>query len=148
MRVAFNTTPIGRQLLFPSLFGPRLRVARRLSKIVLRWCHPYTGQHHQRMFAAPQCRGLPISKVMEVWGFEPQTYGLQSHRSSHLSYTPHACPDRLARTLSCKRGPRRLPTPRGAHGTISRTRNERREERAVGHDQVSRVTLDSGCGCP
>ena len=25
---------------------------------------------------------------MEVWGFEPQTYGLQSHRSSHLSYTP------------------------------------------------------------
>lgn len=26
--------------------------------------------------------------VLEVWGFEPQTYGLQSHRSSHLSYTP------------------------------------------------------------
>ena len=25
---------------------------------------------------------------MEVWGFEPQTYGLQSHRSSQLSYTP------------------------------------------------------------
>ena len=25
---------------------------------------------------------------MEVWGLEPQTYGLQSHRSSHLSYTP------------------------------------------------------------
>ena len=25
---------------------------------------------------------------MEVWGFEPQTYGLQSHRSGQLSYTP------------------------------------------------------------
>ena len=25
---------------------------------------------------------------LEVWGLEPQTYGLQSHRSSHLSYTP------------------------------------------------------------
>ena len=25
---------------------------------------------------------------VEVWGFEPQTYGLQSHRSSQLSYTP------------------------------------------------------------
>ncbi len=25
---------------------------------------------------------------MEIWGFEPQTYGLQSHRSSQLSYTP------------------------------------------------------------
>jgi hypothetical protein len=25
---------------------------------------------------------------MEVWGLEPQTYGLQSHRSSQLSYTP------------------------------------------------------------
>ena len=25
---------------------------------------------------------------MEVWGLEPQTCGLQSHRSSHLSYTP------------------------------------------------------------
>ena len=25
---------------------------------------------------------------LEVWGFEPQTYGLQSHRSSQLSYTP------------------------------------------------------------
>ena len=25
---------------------------------------------------------------VEVWGLEPQTYGLQSHRSSHLSYTP------------------------------------------------------------
>ena len=30
----------------------------------------------------------PYFYVMEVWGFEPQTYGLQSHRSSHLSYTP------------------------------------------------------------
>ena len=26
--------------------------------------------------------------TVEVWGLEPQTYGLQSHRSSHLSYTP------------------------------------------------------------
>ena len=25
---------------------------------------------------------------VEVWGLEPQTYGLQSHRSGHLSYTP------------------------------------------------------------
>ena len=25
---------------------------------------------------------------LEVWGLEPQTYGLQSHRSSQLSYTP------------------------------------------------------------
>jgi hypothetical protein len=29
---------------------------------------------------------------VEVWGFEPQTYGLQSHRSGQLSYTPR---DRL-----------------------------------------------------
>ena len=28
---------------------------------------------------------------MEVWGLEPQTYGMQSRRSSQLSYTPH-CP--------------------------------------------------------
>ena len=26
--------------------------------------------------------------LLEVWGFEPQTYGLQSHRSDQLSYTP------------------------------------------------------------
>ena len=32
--------------------------------------------------------GRVESEPVEVWGLEPQTYGLQSHRSSHLSYTP------------------------------------------------------------
>lgn len=29
-----------------------------------------------------------FNSFLEVWGFEPQTYGLQSRRSSRLSYTP------------------------------------------------------------
>ena len=44
------------------------------------------------------------SAPVEVWGLEPQTYGLQSHRSSHLSYTPA---DRHRRsTLLERRRPR------------------------------------------
>ena len=36
----------------------------------------------------PKTENCQNQKKLEVWGFEPQTYGLQSHRSSHLSYTP------------------------------------------------------------
>ena len=36
---------------------------------------------------------------MEVWGFEPQTSGLQSPRSSQLSYTPAYFFTSLNRTL-------------------------------------------------
>ena len=35
----------------------------------------------------PPSSGASTTRV-EVWGVEPQTYGLQSHRSSQLSYTP------------------------------------------------------------
>ena len=45
-----------------------------------------------RRLSSSRFRALPgtLSVVcdMEVWGLEPQTYGLQSHRSGHLSYTP------------------------------------------------------------
>ena len=79
-----------------------------------------------------------LSCVMEVWGFEPQTYGLQSHRSSHLSYTPPlVLRPGAVRTNPCKRGPRRLPTP-AVQGTTCpgatlgfATNGERREPAIV-----------------
>ena len=53
----------------------------------------------------------PLSYVLEVWGFEPQTYGLQSHRSSHLSYTPVRS------------------SPRGTSGQQRHAKTARREKR-------------------
>ena len=41
-------------------------------------------------------RECSTRRGVEVWGLEPQTYGLQSHRSSHLSYTPGARQNRSA----------------------------------------------------
>jgi hypothetical protein len=44
-----------------------------------------------RSLERPRLRhALTASLAVEVWGFEPQPYGLQSHRSSQLSYTPNA----------------------------------------------------------
>ena len=40
------------------------------------------------LFTAAPSAPLVAMLFVEVWGLEPQTYGLQSHRSSHLSYTP------------------------------------------------------------
>ena len=70
---------------------------------------------------APPARGFveahgggpprPLSYVLEAWGFEPQTYGLQSHRSSHLSYTPVRS------------------SPRGTSGQQRHAKTARREKR-------------------
>ena len=62
------------------------------------------GRHKGVLRTAPARRVL--CHVMEVWGFEPQTYGLQSHRSSHLSYTPRA---------DSARGPLRYPRVTSGH---------------------------------
>ena len=46
----------------------------------------------ESIFKEPRTQRLFGGAAVEVWGFEPQTYGLQSHRSGQLSYTPR---DRL-----------------------------------------------------
>ena len=48
-------------------------------------------------------RECSTRRGVEVWGLEPQTYGLQSHRSSHLSYTPGARQNRSA-SVTTKKG--------------------------------------------
>ena len=58
--------------------------------------------------ASPESEQSDLATV-EVWGLEPQTYGLQSHRSSHLSYTPG---DRI--------GGRRVEPPRTQKGCATR----------------------------
>ena len=83
------------------------------------------GRHKGVLHGTGAPRGL--CRVMEVWGFEPQTYGLQSHRSSHLSYTPHWRSNRNGSSQSVQRGPRRLPTPATHFGRRIRIRNERRQ---------------------
>ena len=99
-----HTTPERRQLsLFPSLTEPRqppegiilsLKETGSLSGAV-KDLSPWTTQvasatYHQpgRLVSHGAIAPRLLSYVLEVWGFEPQTYGLQSHRSSHLSYTP------------------------------------------------------------
>ena len=47
-----------------------------------------SGVRHYRLGSTWSPAGNARRGGLEVWGLEPQTYGLQSHRSSHLSYTP------------------------------------------------------------
>ena len=65
----------------------------------------------------------PLSYVLEVWGFEPQTYGLQSHRSSHLSYTPVRS------------------SPRGHPGSSATPRRQDKRRESPHCERVVRVTL-------
>ena len=68
-------------------------------------------------------------RKLEVWGFEPQTYGLQSHRSSHLSYTPPLAPEPDGPSQSVYKGSSSSTYPRDAQGATLDC-NEAREERA------------------
>ena len=65
---------------------------------------------------------------MEVWGFEPQTYGLQSHRSSHLSYTPSLVLKPSGPNQSVQKGSSSSTYPRGACGTTLGLATEERGE--------------------
>ena len=65
----------------------------------------------------------PVESVpVEVWGLEPQTYGLQSHRSSHLSYTPA---DRHRRSTLWSAAWPRSTVPRARVVLLSRLKPER-----------------------
>ena len=100
------------------------------------------------LYAGRDAPHVFLSYFVEVWGFEPQTYGLQSHRSSHLSYTPHWRSNRSGSSQSVQRGPRRLPTPATHSGAALGFATKGDKERAIGRNRVSRVTLESGCGHP
>ena len=136
MQVVFITTSIGRQLLFPSLFGAThktlpegcQRTSTGQSAAPIGNVHGLANFPRRRSTA-----GLPAIG-MEVWGFEPQTYGLQSHRSSHLSYTPPLVlkPERSEPTRAKGVLVVYLP-PRCHPGTTSgfATKGERREPAIV-----------------
>lgn len=51
--------------------------------------HRFTLSLFSAFTRAPEAARL---RRLEVWGFEPQPYGLQSHRSGQLSYTPPSLP--------------------------------------------------------
>ena len=116
MQVVFITTSIGRQLLFPSLFGAThktlpegcQRTSTGQSAAPIGNVHGLANFPRRRSTA-----GLPAIG-MEVWGFEPQTYGLQSHRSSHLSYTPHLCSNQSGPNQPVQKGSSSSTYPRGA----------------------------------
>ena len=80
------------------------------------------------LYAGRDAPHVFLSYFVEVWGFEPQTYGLQSHRSSHLSYTPV----RISQGALCY--PRVTP---GEHHAISA--KERGESQVA--NRAFRVTL-------
>ena len=95
--------------------------------------------------------GLPGLSVMEVWGFEPQTYGLQSHRSSHLSYTPALVPEPRRFEPVCAKGGLVVYLPPWCGSTCPAPHQDsqrRREERAGRHERVSRVTLEQVADIP
>ena len=73
---------------------------------------------------------------MEVWGFEPQTYGLQSHRSSQLSYTPDIYP--RGRHLTAETGTRRQ-----GH----RYARNKREKEKDALEPKARLRTDRNRGC-
>ena len=84
-----NTIPSRARLSQAGFSSPSLSLSKnnRL-KLYRRGSHP----HEEEKVARSITDQWSCSKELEVWGFEPQTYGLQSHRSSQLSYTPGLFP--------------------------------------------------------
>ena len=73
-----------RLVLFPSLIPVKDHAKRTYGFTI----EAYAGTHSLWLLSFRLQAPTSSLKLVEVWGFEPQTYGLQSHRSSQLSYTP------------------------------------------------------------